>query len=251
MRPNARCGAADVAARAFIWVAGFTALMLSVSAVASSARESSTAVSLVPAEDERLVEYSGFRRMHVRSDKFGKEGWMDAWTELDARGFRFRVVSERGSEYIRNRVLRTLLEREQDIVAEGGDRAALTDDNYVFSEPLVSDDGSRYVLMKPRRKDVVLVDGRVVLSADGTDVVRVEGRLAKNPSFWTTRVDVIRHFASVDGVRVPVSTETVARIRFAGESRLDVIYEYESINGRPVSVAARRTLASAAPVPAR
>ena len=239
MRPDSRRSVGEVAPRALMWVTGFTMLLLSASAAAWSERESSAGARLVPAEDERLVQYRAFRRMHVRSDKFGKEGWMDAWTELDGQGFRYRIVHERGSEYIRDRVLRTLLEREQAIVAEGGDRAALTDANYVFTEPIDPVDGARYVLMKPRRKDVVLVDGRVVLTADGSGVVRVEGRLAKNPSFWTTKVDVIRHFASVEGVRVPVSTETVARIRFAGESRLDVTYEYESINGRPVSAAAR------------
>jgi hypothetical protein len=57
---------------------------------------------------------------------------------------------------------------------------------------------------------------------------------------------VIRHFAKVDGVLVPIATESVAKVKFAGQSRLDVEYEYESINGRPVSVLARRTLALAA-----
>jgi hypothetical protein len=58
---------------------------------------------------------------------------------------------------------------------------------------------------------------------------------------------VIRHFAKLDGVRVPVSTESVAKVKFAGQSKLDVSYDYESINGRPVSLAARQLLASAAP----
>ena len=62
----------------------------------------------------------------------------------------------------------------------------------------------------------MLVDGRMVLSSDGGDLLRVEGRLAKNPSFWTSLVNIIRHFAKIDGVRVPVATETVAKIKFAG-----------------------------------
>ena len=86
---------------------------------------------------------------------------------------------------------------------------------------------------------------RMVLDADNGDLLRVEGKLSKNPSFWTSLVNVIRHFAKLDGVRVPVSTESVAKVKFAGESRLDVFYQYESINGRPVSVAARQMLASA------
>jgi hypothetical protein len=44
---------------------------------------------------------------------------------------------------------------------------------------------------------------------------------------------------------VPVATETIAKLKFAGTARMVVSYEYESINGRPVSMAARQTLAAA------
>jgi hypothetical protein len=84
----------------------------------------------------------------------------------------------------------------------------------------------------------------MVLSEDGRELLRVEGVLAKNPSFWTSLVNVIRHYARLDGVRVPIATESIARVKIAGLSRLNVDYEYESINGRPVSPAARRILAS-------
>jgi hypothetical protein len=80
----------------------------------------------------------------------------------------------------------------------------------------------------------------MVLSQDGTELLRVEGKLSKNPSFWTSLVNVIRHYARIDGVRVPISTESIAKVKFAGTSHLEVDYQYETINGRPVSVAARR-----------
>jgi hypothetical protein len=195
--------------------------------------------------EEDLTSYRAFRRMHARSEKFNQEGWLDAWTELDADGFRYTIVSERGSEYVRNKVLKAVLRREQEIVAGGADRAALTEENYTFSET-EPEDGLRYVLLKPKRKDVMLVEGRMVLDADNGELLRVEGKLSKNPSFWTSLVNVIRRFARLDGVRVPVSTQSVAKVKFAGQSQLDVYYEYESINGRKVSVAARRMLASAA-----
>jgi hypothetical protein len=217
----------------------------------ASARSSSASARIVPNDDARLTQYRAFRRMHARSDKFGHEGWLDAWTELDHNGLRFEIVSERGSDYVRNKVLKTVLKREQQLVAEGPARASLSEENYEFIEGQIADDGSRSVLMKPRRKDVVLIDGRMVLSPDGSEILRIEGKLAKNPSFWTSAVNVVRHFATIDGVRVTVSTESVAKVKLAGQSRLDMQYEYESINGRPVSTAARRILASASPAGAR
>lgn len=190
--------------------------------------------------EQPLKQYRAYRRMHARSEKFNQEAWLEAWTEMDERGFRYSIVSESGSETIRGKVLKAVLKREQELVAEGeSQRSDLTPDNYEF-EDASSGNGERYVTIKPKRKDVLLVDGRMVLSADGRELLRVEGRLAKNPSFWTSLVNVIRHYARVDGVRVPIATESTAKVKFAGISYLDVHYEYETINGRPVSLAARR-----------
>jgi hypothetical protein len=232
------------------WVVGFTLLLtLTVVPTAADERVNSKTTRLVPHQGEPLTQYRAFRRMHARSERFNQEGWLDAWTELDEGGFRFEVVSERGSDYVRNKVLKAVLKREQEILADGKERGALTEENYVFSEPKgePGSDGVLYILLKPKRKDVMLVEGRMVLAQDTGELMRVEGRLAKNPSFWTTLVNITRHFARVDGVRVCVSTESVAKLKFAGQSRLDVLYEYESINGRPVSLAAREVLAARVP----
>ena len=172
--------------------------------------------------------------MHAQTEKSDHEGWLDAWTELDSRGFRYTIVAERGSDMVRNRVLKALLKREQELVESGDSgRGELTEENYEFSGETEAE-GLRSMLIKPKRKDVMLVTGRVVYDNDG-GLVRVEGVLAKNPSFWTTQVNVVRHYARVDGVRVPVATESVAKVRFVGLSRLNVRYEYESINNRHVA----------------
>jgi hypothetical protein len=183
--------------------------------------------------------------MYARNEKFNQEAWLDVWTSLDERGFHYEIVSERGSDYAREKVLKAVLKGEQELIAAGrAEGSTLSADNYSFTDTVTNEEGVRYVLLKPKRKDVLLVDGRMVLSEDATELLRVEGRLSKNPSFWTNSVNVIRHYGRLDGVRVPVSTESIARIKFAGIARLEVRYDYETINGRPVSFAARRMLAS-------
>ena len=175
---------------------------------------------------------------------------MDAWTEFDAGGFRYEIVAERGSDKVRNKVLRTLLKREQEMIAAGDfGRGELTSENYEFG-PETTGPGERYIPIKPKRKDVMLVAGRMVLGADG-DLVRVEGLVAKNPSFWTSQVNVTRHYAKVDGVRVPIATESIAKVKFVGQARLNVRYEYETINGRPVKTAAALATAALLPASAR
>ena len=228
-----------------VWVLGFTLLAFGFSAAPAGEERGTTTSRFLSSSDEPLTQYRAFRRMHAKSDKLSQEAWLDAWTEFDGRSFRYDIVTERGSEYVRNKVLKAVLRREQELIAERqAERSALTEANYVFSEGEAGVDGLKYVVIKPKRKDVTLLEGRMVLSPDGEDLLRVEGKLSKNPSFWTSLVNVIRHFAKVDGVRVPISTESIAKVKFAGQSRLNVFYEYESINGRPVSLAGRQVLAS-------
>jgi hypothetical protein len=191
--------------------------------------------------DEPLREYRAFRRMHAWNDRMNQEAWLDAWTELKGGRFQYRIVIERGSETIRTRVLRAILSREEVLINEGnGSKAEITSENYEFTDSGWNADGLRYVQIKPRRKDVLLVDGRMVLTPDGGDLLRVEGRLAKNPSFWTSLVNIVRRYARIGGVRVPVATESTAKLKFAGTSQLEVSYEYESVNGRNLNLAAQR-----------
>lgn len=224
------------------WVIAAT-LLVSAVVVGNAASEPDRPADRFPSlREQPLRQYRAYRRMHARNEHFNQEGWLEAWTEMNDREFKYTIVSESGSDSIRTKVLKTLLKREQELVADGEcGRSELTPENYEFEEASQGN-GERYVTIKPKRKDVLLVDGRMVLSADGRELLRVEGRLSKNPSFWTSLVNVIRHYARVDGVRVPIATESVAKVKFAGVSYLDVHYEYETINGRPVSVAARHLL---------
>lgn len=228
-----------------ICVVSFTLVVLH--GLSVSAQNPTVAPALEVLDEAPLKQYRAYRRMHAVNEKFNKEAWLEAWTELDANGFRYEIVSERGSEYVLEKILRTLLAREQDLIDQGqAGRAELTAENYIFEHGPANSNGVRYILLKPKRKDMLLVDGRMVLNHSGTELLRVEGRLSKNPSFWTSLVNVIRDFATLDGVRVPVTTETIAKLKFAGLARMVVHYEYETINGRPVSLAGRQTLARAA-----
>jgi hypothetical protein len=48
-------------------------------------------------------------------------------------------------------------------------------------------------------------------------------------------VDVVKQYARVGGLRVPVRVDSTAQIRFAGTSTMSMTYDYEMINGVNVS----------------
>lgn len=219
-----------------VWVLTFTVIAI-VMTIPTAGRGEEPQDQLSVLHDPPLTQYRAFRRMHARNEKFNQEAWLDAWTELKGNTFTYEITSERGSDYIRTKVLKALLTREQELVAKGeAGRAEICPENYQFEET-TQDGDVRYVTLKPKRKDMLLVNGRMVLNSNGTELLRVEGTLSKNPSFWTSLVTIVRQFTRLDGVRVPVSTETVAKLKFAGQAHLDVRYEYETVNGRPVGIA--------------
>jgi hypothetical protein len=174
------------------------------------------------------------RHVDAKSERFGQSAWMDVWTEADHRnGFRYRIVGEGGSEYIRSKVFRAALETERKMWSDGSPaRAALTLDNYEFADAGAAPDGLASLTLKPRRKGELLVDGTIFVNSDDGDLVRLEGRLVKSPSFWTRRVEITRWYKRFAGIRMPVALESVAHILIAGRSTFRVTYDYESVNGQ-------------------
>jgi hypothetical protein len=195
-------------------------------------------------DDPTPSEYRALRHLDASNDKFEKSAWMDVWTEAGRDGvFRYRVVSEGGSEYIRSRLFLASLETERKLWASGApDRAALTAENYIFEDRGERSDGLAGLTVKPRRKDLLLVEGSIFLRPDDGELMRMEGRLTKSPSFWTRRVDIVRWYGRFAGIRMPVALETVANVLVAGRSTFRMTYEYESVNGQRVGTPQARAM---------
>jgi hypothetical protein len=129
-------------------------------------------------------------------------------------------------------VLRPWLEGEKKMWADGDpERASLSHENYTFEDHGLTADGLACLGVKSRRKDMLLVDGSIFVNPHDGDLVRIEGRLSKSPSFWTRRVEVVRHYERINDVRMPIAIESVAQVRIAGRSTFSMKYEYETVNG--------------------
>jgi hypothetical protein len=195
--------------------------------------------------DEPLVTYRGTRHLEGRNERYDMSGWMDIAVELTEAGFHYRVMDEGGSDLIRRRVFRSMLENEEQIFANGDmARSSISSTNYELTPAETSEAGLVKLFARPKRKDVTLIDGAVYITDTDADLVRVEGRLAKSPSFWTRRVDVVKQYTRVAGLRVPIRVESTAQIRFAGTSTMTMTYDYEMING--VNVGASRAIVALA-----
>ena len=188
-------------------------------------------------EDRPLVSYRAFRRLTASTRGGRLRATVEAWTTLDpVKGFAFEITKEEGSAVIRRRVLVAALEAEQKAVnSRDAEGSSLTRTNYEFLG--VSDDRDHLmkVDVRPRRKHVMLIQGSLFLETDSADLVRLEGELSQRPSFWTRRVRVVREYARLEGVHVPVAMRSDADVLIVGASSFDMTYEYAEINGRMVA----------------
>jgi hypothetical protein len=186
------------------------------------------------AQGDLLRPYRAMRRLEARNGD--SVGWLHATTEFaPTTGLRYTITAEGGSGRIRDRVLRAVLDGEREVIAKGGmARSTLAPCNYEFQANGVDANGLAKVLLSPRRKEPVLLAGTMFLRPTDGELVRVEGRLAKSPSFWVKNVDIVRTYERINGVVVPVALDTTAQVRMFGQATLRMTYAYSEIDGRPV-----------------
>ena len=178
--------------------------------------------------------YRALRRLEAENR--GRTGWLEAWTTFEpGESFRYDIVSEGGSPYIRSRVLRAILEGEREAIERGElDRSALATTNYRFESEGMDPTGLVRVALVPRRQEGMLLSGAMFLRPGDGELVKIEGRLAKNPSFWVKHVDIVRTYARIGGAVLPVSLESRAQVRFLGPASLRMTYRYAEIDGRSI-----------------
>jgi hypothetical protein len=188
------------------------------------------------AKGDGELAYRATRRLEAENGS--RRGWMDVVTQYTPRtGFRYDVTGEGGSDYIRDKILRAMLEAERDAVARGEmSRAALAPENYIFEPNGVGTDGLSRVLISPRRKEPALIQGTMFLTPQDGALVRVQGRLIKSPSFWVKSVEVVRAYRRFNGKVVPIALESNAQLRMFGSASLRMTYRYTEIDGSPVDL---------------
>jgi len=211
------------------------------SSLPASASESSAVERFLTETEKPPVPYQARRRLDASSAKLRESAWMEVITAYDsANGFRYEITAEGGSERIRNRALKSVLENEQKNAQRGDWHSAnLSARNYEFNFQGRTSEGMLMMELNPRRRDSRLVDGFALVSPESGQLVRVEGQLSKSPSFWVKWAKVTRSYKQVGGAIMPVQLESTADVRFAGVSTFSMTYDYEMVNGQAINVSSR------------
>ena len=200
---------------------------------------------MVQADNDRLAAlagYSGVRHYRFDNRKSNKHAELTVRMSCGNDGVKtFEVVDENGSGFVRNYILRKMIEAEVES-SQNGERkeTRIIPENYDFrlvgTEAL--DGRDSYVLeINPRKPTKFSIRGRIWVDAQDFAIARIQGQPAKNPSFWIRSVQVVQRYGRTDQFWLPALNHSVAQARVFGAT--EVVIEYSDYKTKVRQVQAR------------
>jgi hypothetical protein len=187
-----------------------------------------------------LKSYTSKRTYHLQYHGFpaSKEAEMLVEVQFNAPSTKeFHIISEKGSKFVINHVLRNLLTAEQEAMdKQNQQQTAMTADNYSFVlEREESADNHHYYVMQaqPKRKNKFLFRGQVWIDADNFAVARIDAEPAKNPSFWISKTRIMHQYIQVGEFWLPARNVSQTRVRLGGTATLTIDYGDYVIPSQP------------------
>lgn len=196
--------------------------------VDSSLSTDEVVVRVLERDAQREAEMGGYtatRRYLVVHKKTRAE--MKVEVSCAADGVKeFKILSEEGSYPIRTMVLHRMLREETEASRPETRRITrITPGNYDFRlvGKDVIDGRPAYVLqVTPKHDNKYLIDGRIWVDAEDYSIVRIEGRPAKNPSFWTRSVHFVHIYQKVGPFWLAASTHSISEVRIYGSAEVTI-----------------------------
>jgi len=177
----------------------------------------------------QLAGYRGMRRYILENQRWHKHAEMLVRVEGDADETKhFEVVSELGWKAAQNHVLRRILTSEAEASSPAiHNETRLSPENYKFrmvTTEFLADRMAYVIEVVPKRRDERLFEGRIWIDAEDYALARVEGKPAKNPSFWIRSIHFVHTYQKSGVFWFPVSTESVTEVRIFGATGLTIRY---------------------------
>jgi hypothetical protein len=166
-----------------------------------------------------LVEYRGFSTTVAAK--------MDVEVAYNAStGKSFQIVSQSGSKFLCEKVLKRAVESEKEASEDRGS-TALTTANYRFQLAGSEDVGGRptYILdVEPLKATKFLYRGKIWVDAADFAVAKMETEPAKNPSFWISRTLIHGTNVKTEGFWLPQKVLSETKVRVGGTAVLTIDY---------------------------
>jgi outer membrane lipoprotein-sorting protein len=154
-------------------------------------------------------------------------------------GKSYTILSESGSEFIRNHVLRTVLDNEKTLNLPGTvEHSWFTSANYEMQlKPggiqLLDGRECLALAIHPKRKAANMFDGTLMVDAKDGTIVQLDGSATQSASIFTGAAQVMRHYVNVNGFSMATQARAVSDSFILGRTTVTIDYRDYIIQPRP------------------
>jgi hypothetical protein len=155
------------------------------------------------------VHYTCLRRYAVENHRFHKKAEFSVRMTYSSPGHKvFEVLSEQGTSVLRQRVLRPMLDAEeeagQDDVRQHTRLTALNYDFKLLGVQIQQGRQAYLLQVTPKTHNKFLIRGRVWVDAQNFGIIRVEASPAQNPSVFIHNTRVIQQSSRFGDLWLPL-----------------------------------------------
>ena len=173
--------------------------------------------------------YQGMRRYVLENDRMHKQAKLVARVEAEGNGAKhFEIIEEDGWKAAHKHVFRKMLASEEEASSpQERPKTQVAPQNYDFRMVGTEMIGGRLayaVDVTPKRQEERLFAGRIWIDAQDYALVQVEGKPAKNPSFWIKSIHFVHTYKKSGPLWFPSSTESVTDARLFGTTKVTIHY---------------------------
>jgi hypothetical protein len=140
----------------------------------------------------------------------------------------FKVISQSGSKFLIDHVLKRLLDLEREShEGKNRDGVQITGTNYNFTmiDSQDTGDGCPYVLgIEPKVPSKFLFRGRIWVDDTDFAVCRIEGEPAKNSSFWIKKAEIHHTYTKLGDFWLPAENTSTCNTRLDGRAIVTIKY---------------------------
>ena len=151
-------------------------------------------------------------------------------------GKSYQILSETGSQLIRNQVLHRVLASESELTEpQNRSQAVITSVNYSMQQKAtdkVAGQDCIVLSITPRRISQFLFTGTIWVDSHDGSIVQLEGVAGKSPSMLTGPAQVSRSYQKIDGYPMAVRATAVSQSALLGQTTIQIEYNGYSITQR-------------------
>jgi outer membrane lipoprotein-sorting protein len=182
---------------------------------------------------EHYAVYRGTDETHPAAEMTVKTDYKEE------TGKSYTILSQSGSEFIRDHVLGPLLDHEKEInLPDIREHSWFTSANYEMklksgNIERLDDRDCLALTITPRHKATNMIEGTLWVDAKDGSIVRIEGTATQSPSIFVGPAQVMRRYASVDGFAMATQARAVSESFLLGRTTVTIDYRDYQIQTRP------------------